>query len=503
MPISRKKSCVRCRAAKARCGLEMPACSRCIVKGVQCQYETFPRRHAPYPNADLPWAAARDVSLTQDFFGDAPAASSTALAYGSLPLTDLSAHALDLDMGELDRVVELTNETPDNYSLNINLLSSIPSPDPLQLDKGPAVLSIPQNLPSPATHMGSETSSLVHDIVSSGVRDSLGHDTTSPRDRDASHTALTHKGPKGTRILKCRTILKSCILTSVVLGQLTGYPKMLIEGDRPPPFIVAPCYIDQELVPACAAAGRHVCLSKILAVCGSLVQMFHARNSANSDFVWITIYNECRRLQKEFPRFSADEQLAAFQSLTIFTLMQAGDMETVEKNDAGFLLTTAMEMMMHLTSTHDWRQDPSKPRPGRRDWSFGESITRLLAIYCIVDLLLDGMRGPNGKTCEPGQAFNVLPLPCTRDVWEARTTSAWIAQYDRYRSARTTNDVLTPINLTETSQLSCTASVNEALGTCNPDVLKWCENLDALGSLIWMVMPLHHYRQQKSLTEVW
>ena len=37
MPISRKKSCVPCRAAKARCNLAR-LCARCSERGLQCKY---------------------------------------------------------------------------------------------------------------------------------------------------------------------------------------------------------------------------------------------------------------------------------------------------------------------------------------------------------------------------------------------------------------------------------------------------------------------------------
>jgi hypothetical protein len=39
MENSRKKSCVQCRAAKARCSLAMPHCLRCVKKNLACKYE--------------------------------------------------------------------------------------------------------------------------------------------------------------------------------------------------------------------------------------------------------------------------------------------------------------------------------------------------------------------------------------------------------------------------------------------------------------------------------
>jgi hypothetical protein len=89
------------------------------------------------------------------------------------------------------------------------------------------------------------------------------------------------------------------MLTNIILGQITGYPKMLVLGDRLPPFIHAPCYTDERLAPECGEMGKHQCLPKSLAICASLVDMFYSRTDANADFVWQTIYSEGKRLREE------------------------------------------------------------------------------------------------------------------------------------------------------------------------------------------------------------
>lgn len=105
--------------------------------------------------------------------------------------------------------------------------------------------------------------------------------------------------PSGQKILRRRTFLNDCVLTSVVLGQLTGYPKMMLTGDLLPPFIQPPCHFDEEQAPECRAAGRHKCLPEILAICVGLVEMFYSRTQANERFVWETIFAEQARLRKK------------------------------------------------------------------------------------------------------------------------------------------------------------------------------------------------------------
>lgn len=114
---------------------------------------------------------------------------------------------------------------------------------------------------------------------------------------NAQLTSITT--PSGQKILRRRTFLKDCVLTSVVLGQLTAYPKMMLAGDLLPPFIQPPCHYDEEPAPECRVAGRHKCLPEILAICVGLVQMFYSRTQANERFVWGTIFAEQARLRKK------------------------------------------------------------------------------------------------------------------------------------------------------------------------------------------------------------
>lgn len=112
-------------------------------------------------------------------------------------------------------------------------------------------------------------------------------------------SAVAVRTPSNQGSLRSRPILKGCMLTNMVLGQITGYPKMLVLGDRLPPFIHAPCYTDERLAPECGEMGKHQCLPKRLAICASLVEMFYSRTETNADFVWQTIYSEGQRLRAE------------------------------------------------------------------------------------------------------------------------------------------------------------------------------------------------------------
>jgi hypothetical protein len=96
-----------------------------------------------------------------------------------------------------------------------------------------------------------------------------------------------------------RNVIRHCLSSSIVLGQLTSFSKMMIQGHRLPPFLSPPCQLREEMVFDCTRSRKHQCLPKVLAICAGLVQMFYSRTPENADFVWKTIYAEKDRLHRE------------------------------------------------------------------------------------------------------------------------------------------------------------------------------------------------------------
>lgn len=111
------------------------------------------------------------------------------------------------------------------------------------------------------------------------------------------------------------------------------------------------------------------------------------------------------------------------------------------------------------------------------------------------------MKTPDGYRCDNnGDAFRVNVLPCQRDIWEARSIRAWILHYDHYLATRDSAETLTGGHLIE-SQLSNTSPA-AAYNAPKPDVMRWCEGLDMLGTLMWMIVPLYQYRVQQTTGEM-
>lgn len=106
-------------------------------------------------------------------------------------------------------------------------------------------------------------------------------------------------GGENNHALLKKTMFRTCTMCTILLGQVTSYPKMLIEGDALPPFIHAPCRIEDGMALECGERGSHQCLPRELAICAGLVDMYYSRTKANADFVWTSIYQERARLQQE------------------------------------------------------------------------------------------------------------------------------------------------------------------------------------------------------------
>ncbi|KAF7557458.1 hypothetical protein G7Z17_g679 [Cylindrodendrum hubeiense] len=294
MPLSRKKSCIRCRDSKLSCDRAVPACSRCAKRKAQCTYDGGELEIEPRSiNVDLdPTLAAIDTELVTD----------------------------EIDISHMNWTSSETYGSSNELELQL-------------FDTG--AIQIDSSLFSPS-NMFSEQHFFEPFTVESELSTSSAH-----QKEDNSGVLATGKS-SDVRYLETRKNLTDCMLTVIIVGQLTSYPKMLIEGYQLPPFIKAPCHINEELAPECAATGKHQCLPKVLAVCAGLVQMFYSSTAANAAFVWDMIYAEVVRLRREYRNFSVQERLEASQAMTVFLLLQADDPKSVEKNDVRVLLTAAI-----------------------------------------------------------------------------------------------------------------------------------------------------------------
>lgn len=291
MPWSRKKSCERCRASKARCNQATPACSRCSERQLQCVYDrgdTDCVAHYSYSPG-----AASILETSTEASSWARISSEFGLGSDRATVAD-EPFSLEVDgiLPDFDQDLQLDWAARDDLNSG-NLATTkgfgLPGPESRERDG----LFNDAMLPTTSTHISPEVAT---SWDTSLLQNLSGRPITK---QTSSWMTVSIEKPKDQRTLMRRGAHKSCPLTSMVLGQIVSYPKMMILGDQLPPFIQPPCHIDEQFAQDCAENGKHICLPKDLAACSSLVQMFYQRTAANAPFGWKLIYAEVERLRQE------------------------------------------------------------------------------------------------------------------------------------------------------------------------------------------------------------
>ncbi|KAL6895030.1 hypothetical protein GGI43DRAFT_429150 [Trichoderma evansii] len=502
MPFSRQKSCTHCRQSKLRCNRATPTCSRCAERNLACDIRNV--HTSPYSvsrRSKVPRLEAVDTEALEyehSGFGAPPAifdgvstgvamndenASSNWMIADSLETGHLNTKSLELGIGDF-----APGTFEDQFGLQMMPESECSGENVIETWTSACVAT--PDISAPISHW---------DPPSLSGESSLECNITSCDDIASTVTVRT---PFNQGSLRSRPILKGCMLTNIVLGQIIGYPKMLVLGDRLPPFIHAPCYTDERLAPECGEMGKHQCLPKRLAICASLVDMFYSRTETNADFVWQTISSEGQRLREEQKGLDSYGQLAALQAVIIYILLQAQDPETAERNGANALLLIMIELFTCLTESIDWDTCDFTERSDRHHWVLRESLRRIVALLGLVELLFEGLIPPHAAQSNPPyKNFQSVPLPSQRDLWEARTNRSWGRELKLYLSGRTSQEVLTVGDLLELDNAGCFRNTwkNEHAYIKLPDAVSWCGNSDSLGMLIWMVLPFQKWRKRDAL----
>lgn len=312
MPLSRKKSCVRCRQSKLKCNQATPRCSRCSERGTKCVYDWKVGHASPYARTSTFGTASQELEP----LALPSTVSSEEVDSRLLQLEDpddfsaMSTSSMFMELEQQSGIIGM-----DHWS-SINAIDDPSLNNMLKTGHSLDVSSTPATFPAWTEAEGTSGKTLdVETIALTGpspgitsswflggavaTSSSISHNNKC----SASSVFIEPRPPR--RTFQRRHILRHCALSSVVVGQLTNFPKMLIQGHHLPPFITPPCHVHEELAFDCAKSGRHRCLIKELAICAGLVEMFFSRTAQNADFVWKMIYAERDRLRREVSTFSS------------------------------------------------------------------------------------------------------------------------------------------------------------------------------------------------------
>ncbi|KAI0543957.1 hypothetical protein F4679DRAFT_65454 [Xylaria curta] len=502
MPISRKKACEQCRLAKAKCSLES-VCSRCLNRGSTCEYTGGPSRVGPYTRPH-PLESEHRLSSAGPAVTLEPLSS---LFSPDLGVPDFGAADLLREDTTLNNI-QLANWDPCqiNEPRGISLAQATLNSSEAEAHSNPAL----NGLFTPMSPWGLTGNSLFSDArfnqFSASRTDKSAESAASARsptqpDGPSSPvdesvvtaemkdgTTLIFKGkPYGSsQSLRRGISTQQSLMAKLLSGQIENYPKMLIQGSRLPPFIYPQCVLNNILYHQCVADnGSHQCLSEPLANCATLVRMYYSRSPNNTQFVWKTIYNEQKRLYKEFNTFDVPTLLAAVQAVSIYILIQAQDTASIAKNDVSSMAITLAEMAKSLHYRSQYQIGILKnPNLGLKTWVIHESVRRTVNLFYVIGIVTIIRIGGAQKTGCCG--ILETPLPCGRELWEPEATETFGIRLHRYKSRLVADRGLIINDLYHVLDSEQSEKNDAADSPIQKDIATWCESQDDLGTLVWM-----------------
>lgn len=251
MPYSRKKSCEQCRAAKTRCSLALPNCTRCMNRGIACVYKdvTFPSIH-------------RNDTFNRSVLSPVTPASHYDATTANDPPALPFSHETAFDVPAPDDFLDGIFGPPIDYGQFL--------PETIQpaSDSSPDGTSHSQNSPR----------------------------LYSPTELDTIAQSIAQHNPAFMQFKQSRSI-DDMLTRSAVHGILKQWPYMLVDGLHVPPFIHPPCY--RKGTRDCEAKGKHCCFTKSLDNCCGIVSMSQAMTSLNFDLLSATGHGEQKRMLNE------------------------------------------------------------------------------------------------------------------------------------------------------------------------------------------------------------
>lgn len=144
----------------------------------------------------------------------------------------------------------------------------------------------------------------------------------------------------------------------------------------------------------------------------------------------------------------------------------------------------------------------TQPRPMHMQLSITyRPQNRTISLIYTVEIFLEiRFRQQDFRSC---QKFANAPLPCIRDLWEVPSTYEWKKRYHAFLSGRSTEKILTLSDYKLSQQLSAeefvsSTTAGDSYGCITKDVLRWCEGLDQLGTLITLASSLIKYELESS-----
>ncbi|KAH6881320.1 hypothetical protein BKA58DRAFT_723 [Alternaria rosae] len=400
--VPRRRSCVACAKSKTACDNIVPGCSRCIQKGLICQY---PSKSARQKRDTGRRATSNDLYSPRDSHVNS-----------TVPTVADQTHGLQATTPGSD-VPILFDDIPwsldDMTAFDGYTLPTSQSTFPLVTPSSAASTSPTITSPSP---------------LLLETKDSISHEQnapTHPRDRNQRQQLLSFSISPApslnvrSMIQRPKTHQGAERAASLVFYTLKSYPLMLRQNTLPP--FIHPSYV---------SFTDEGATTEPLENCIALILMMANGVKGSRKFFWRNVRIECERICDQNQSLNKWELLGAMQALSIYILIRLDEGET-EHNNLDYLLERAVILVAIQLSRDDFdcymHDVPcrSKSDNSWQDWVYKESRRRLAVIYRILNKLV--FFDP-AAMCDMPTEFVIAPLPSKRQLWEARDANEWQIQ---------------------------------------------------------------------------
>ncbi|KAL9561886.1 hypothetical protein ACKAV7_013809 [Fusarium commune] len=196
----------------------------------------------------------------------------------------------------------------------------------------------------------------------------------------------------------------------VIMQMLYAYPQMMLRRQTFPPFIHPHWHLKT--------------LPETLGNCMSIAQLFANRTSETQSFLWRMIAAEEARFREKLHTFSPREVHLCLEAMIIYMMMSMSEPDSESKERTSRLFETAEligSRFLDHTGSYS-TSEISEPSSTWQDWIFAESRRRMSCLWLIISCVITI---ENGRTCSSCSDVHNLPLPSSKQLWDARSLEEW------------------------------------------------------------------------------
>ncbi|KAK7947912.1 uncharacterized protein PG986_008798 [Apiospora aurea] len=459
------QSCLACISGKTRCDRKRPECSRCLKKGIICNYAS------DHPKGN----------------GQARPRPTAELTLGASPETVSS-------LGKVSPPAVLAPQESDNSIINEDLFATLEAlpgsfgEAAFEWDNPPAV-DVLEPFTAPARgNEAAQTLAVKNNPFTISTTDfQTSHWFPLPRPPGFPDVLSIPRSPSNkSRSLIRRPKLKTGVqrVASLIWHTLKSYPLMMKQDHALPPFI-------HPQMAASESGARDI---EPLHNCISLMQLLYSGLQGSRKLFWRNVRQECERLYKAPAELSAPGIIAALQALSIYIIVRLDDSETEGNDIEGLLIMTVIALSVELNRDgfgQDSALSTTSPESTWKHWLFVESGRRLCVLYQIVNMVV--VFEPASMCDLQADGLILSPLPARKQLWEADTATNWMKEIERDLGAQTIYAMTVDGDLVKVSE-GCPkdgiVQYGRAGARQKADWEEWFAGMDGFGGLVMLAASL-------------